>query len=160
MTSRPRRISVPAEMIPTIRILVLLTALGGGFACQTPDQGPKQHFPPDLDLPFSRAVKSGRTLYVAGHLGLVPNTRKPPDDPAEEARLMLDAFEATMKRAGYTMDDLVSVEVFCSDLTLFDTFNQVYKTRFNGAFPARAFIGSGPLLFSARFEMKGVAVKD
>ena len=58
------------------------------------------------------------------------------------------------------MQDIVSLTIYCSDLTVYDTFNKVYRTYFRGPFPARAFIGSGPLLLGARFEIQGIAVKD
>jgi enamine deaminase RidA (YjgF/YER057c/UK114 family) len=58
------------------------------------------------------------------------------------------------------MQEVVSLTIFCPDLSLFDTFNRVYRTYFRPPFPARAFIGSGPLLFGARFEIQGIAVKD
>jgi 2-iminobutanoate/2-iminopropanoate deaminase len=51
------------------------------------------------------------------------------------------------------------VQVFCSDVSLFDTWNKVYPTYFGKDLPARAFLGSGPLLFGARFEMQGIAVR-
>ena len=57
------------------------------------------------------------------------------------------------------MDDLVSIQVFCPDLTLYEEFNAVYRTYFEKNFPARAFIGSGPLLRNARFEVTGIAVR-
>ena len=57
------------------------------------------------------------------------------------------------------MDDLVSVQIFCSDVTLFEQFNIVYRTYFKAEFPARAFLGSGKLLFDARFEVQGIAAK-
>ena len=58
-----------------------------------------------------------------------------------------------------TMDDLVNVQVFCPDISLFDRWNAVYRSYFKKDFPARAFIGSGPLLFNAHFEMQGTAVR-
>ena len=109
------------------------------------------------DLPFSNGVYVANALFVGGHLGLDPGTGAPPDDPAEEVRLLLDSFEVTLGEAGMTMDDLVQVQVFCSDLGLYDVFNAEYRTRFDGSFPARAFLGSGDLLFGARFEMLGIA---
>jgi enamine deaminase RidA (YjgF/YER057c/UK114 family) len=57
------------------------------------------------------------------------------------------------------MDDLVSVTVYCSDVSLFDTWNKVYPTYFGKDLPARAFIGSGQLLLGAHFEMTGIAVR-
>ena len=102
----------------------------------------------------------GDAFYLSGHIGLDPATKRPPADAQEEARLMLDAFCETLSRAKLGMDDLVFVQVFCSDVSLFEKFNSVYRTYFAKAFPARAFIGSGPLLFDARFEIQGIAVKD
>lgn len=109
-------------------------------------------------LPFSGAVRVGDTLYLSGALGLT-DEGKVPDDPAEEARLVMDSIKETIEEAGYTMDDLVTVQVFCSDVTHYQAFNGVYRTYFTKEFPARAFIGSGALLFNARFEVQGIAVK-
>jgi enamine deaminase RidA (YjgF/YER057c/UK114 family) len=57
------------------------------------------------------------------------------------------------------MDDLVSVQIFCPDLSLYEKFNEVYRTYFTKDFPARAFIGSGPLLRGGRFEAQGTAIR-
>lgn len=111
------------------------------------------------DLPFSDAILAGNTLYMSGWIGLMPGATKVPDDPKEEAKLLLDRYQAILKEAGMTMDNLVSVTVYCPDLSLYSTFNEVYRTYFKRDFPARAFIGSGPLLFAGRFEMQGIAVK-
>jgi 2-iminobutanoate/2-iminopropanoate deaminase len=111
------------------------------------------------NLPFSDAVWHGDTLYLSGHIGLDPATGRPGATPEEEARLVLDGVQRTLEAAGLTMDDLVSVQIFCSDVTLFETFNQVYRTYFKSEFPARAFLGSGRLLFDARFEVQGIAAR-
>ena len=92
----------------------------------------------NVNAPFSDAVLVGDTLYIAGRIG---------------------QFKAVLAEAGMTMDDLVTVQVFCSDVSLFDKWNGVYRTYFKKDFPARAFIGSGHLLFDAHFEMQGTAVK-
>ncbi|HWZ44502.1 MAG TPA: Rid family hydrolase [Candidatus Saccharimonadales bacterium] len=112
------------------------------------------------DAPFSEAVLADDTLYVGGHLGIDPKTGKPGATPEEEARLVMESMKRTIESAAMSMDDLVSVQVFCSDLEHFAAFNTVYRTYFHGSFPARAFIGSGKLLFNARFEVMGVAVKQ
>jgi reactive intermediate/imine deaminase len=113
----------------------------------------------DARLPFSDAVQVGDTLYLAGRLGLKPGTREVPATAEEEAKNVLDQFKAVLAAADMTMDDLVSVQVFCSDVSLFDTWNKIYPAYFTKELPARAFIGSGPLLFGARFEMQAIAVR-
>jgi 2-iminobutanoate/2-iminopropanoate deaminase len=110
-------------------------------------------------LPFSDGVLVGDTLYIAGRIGLDSVTRKPPADAEQEARLALDQLKAVLGQAGMSTDDLVSVTVYCSDVRLFDAWNRVYRPYFGQDFPARAFIGSGSLLFGARFEVQGIAVR-
>jgi 2-iminobutanoate/2-iminopropanoate deaminase len=110
-------------------------------------------------LPFSDAVLVGNTLYIAGHIGLDPKTGQAPDDPEAEARLVMDGIKKTMEAAGMSMDDIVSVQIFCTDLKYYSTFNDVYKTYFHGDFPARAFIGTDKLLRNGKYEVMGIALK-
>lgn len=110
-------------------------------------------------LPFSDAVLVGNTLYIAGHIGLDPKTGQAPSDAEQEARLVMDGIRKTVENAGLTMDDVVSVQIFCTDLKLYETFNNVYKTYFRGGFPARAFIGTDKILRNGHYEVLGIAVK-
>jgi len=112
------------------------------------------------ERPFSDAVRVGQTLYLAGRIGLDPATNKPPADAAAEVRTVMDQIKAVLAQEGMSMDDLVTVTVYCTDLGLYGTFNDVYRTYFTKGFPARAFIGSGPLLAGGRFEVQGIAVKQ
>ena len=107
--------------------------------------------------PFSGAVLANGTLYISGSLGLIDG--KVPEDPADEARAVMDAIKAGVESAGMTMDDIVQVQIFCSDVAHYGAFNDVYKTYFTKEYPARAFIGAGTLLFNARFEVMATAVK-
>ena len=110
-------------------------------------------------LPFSDGVLVGNTLYIAGHIGLDPKTGMAPADAEQEAHLVMDGIKRTVEEAGLSMDDVVSVQIFCTDLKLYDTFNAVYKTYFHGDFPARAFVGTDKLLRNGHYEVMGIAVK-
>ncbi len=112
-----------------------------------------------MNLPFSDAVLVGNTLYLSGNGGLDFSTMTVPEDPKEEAKLLMENFRKTLEMADMTLDDLVSVTVYCPDLSLYSDFNEVYRSYFTDEFPARAFIGSGPLLFGMHFEMQAIAVK-
>ena len=96
---------------------------------------------------------AGDTLYLAGAIGVDPATGKPPDDVREEIRIVLDSMKQRLEMVGMTMDDLVMVQVFCPDLSLYGQFNDIYRTYFTDHYPARAFLGSGPLLRGGRFEV-------
>ena len=113
-----------------------------------------------VQAPFSSAILYGDTLYLAGSIGLDPKTGKPPEKIEDEIKLLLDGYKETLAQAGFTMDDLAYVQVFCTDLTYFDKFNAAYKTYFSKEFPARAFIGAGSLLRGGHFELQGIAVRS
>jgi 2-iminobutanoate/2-iminopropanoate deaminase len=102
--------------------------------------------------PFSGAVVVGDTAYLSGVLGT--------GETAEAAATSgLNAFKNALTASGMTMDDIVQIQVFCPDIAMYADFNKVYRTFFTKEFPARAFLGSGPLLNNAKFEIIGIAVK-
>jgi len=132
---------------------------------------PVTHFPAGGPLPpgatapgagpaFSSAVMAGDTLYVSGTLDIDRATGKPPADPRDDARMVLDNVKKAVEGAGLTMDDLVWVQIFTTDLSNYTAFNEVYRTYFKGPMPARAFLGAGSLLAGAHYEVMGVAVRS
>ena len=108
--------------------------------------------------PVSDAVLVGDTLYVGGRLGFDAVGKLPPDFPGE-AKAVLESVKSVLAAANMTMDDIVSVQVFCTDLSLFDSWNVVYRAYFGHDLPARAFIGASSLLRGAHVEMTVIAVK-
>lgn len=165
-------IHLPRRSLTAIAILPPLIALITGLVVKqrataaTPEPkiiiGPSRHIVLPIrkdQLPYSDAVLAGNTLYLAGRIGIDPQTGKAPEDVEKEIRFLLDGIKATLAAADLTMDDLVSVQVFCPDLSLYDKFNEIYRSYFTKDFPARAFIGSGPLLRGGHFEMQGIAVR-
>src|SRR5579862_4278648 len=77
-------------------------------------------------LPFSDGVLVGNTLYIAGHISLDPKSGTPPASAEDEARLVMEGVKSTVEQAGLSMDDVVSVQVFCTDLKYYETFKNVY----------------------------------
>lgn len=111
-------------------------------------------------LPFSGAILAGNTLYLSGRIGLDGKTGKAPTDVDEEIKLLLDHVKATLAQAGMTMDDLVYVQIACTDLSLYDKFNAAYRTYFTTKeLPAREFIGVATLLRGGHFELQSIAVR-
>lgn len=142
-------------LLPLLLLAVLAPA-------QTP---PRQHLKSKVaqerHLPFSSGVLVGDTLYLAGATGIDPDTpNKAAITPEAEAHLVLDRIQQVVEQAGMHMDDLVQLQVYCTDLANYDAFNNVYKTYFKGDFPARAFIGVPNLLFGARYEVMGIAIRN
>jgi 2-iminobutanoate/2-iminopropanoate deaminase len=146
----------------------IVSAAAAGLICASnaiADDSGRQYFEQTLSTastapPFSQAVMVGDTLYVAGHIGLDPKTQRAVDKIDPEAHAVMDAVKHTMETAGLQMDDLVSVTVYCTDLSLYDVFNAVYRTYFHGHYPSRAFIGVSSLVRGAHFEVSGIATRQ
>jgi len=113
-----------------------------------------------ITAPFSDAILAGNTLYLAGRIGIDPKTGKAPEKIEDEIKLLLDGEKDVLAQAGMTMDDLVYVQIACTDLSLFGKFNPIYASYFTTKdYPAREFIGAGSLLAGGHFELQAIAVK-
>lgn len=147
-------------------VFLVLAAAGvvtvrGAFS-QAPAQANRRaiHVPDaNPQLPFSDGILTGNTLYLAGRIGL-DKSGKPPAEINDEIKILLDQIKATLAQAGMTMDDLVYVQIACTDLSLFDKFNAIYRTYFTTKdLPAREFIGAAALLRGGHFELQAIAVR-
>ena len=70
------------------------------------------------------------------------------------------AILLALVQAGMTMDDLVYVQIACTDLSLYDKFNAAYRSYFTTKeLPAREFIGAATLLRGGHFELQAIAVR-
>jgi 2-iminobutanoate/2-iminopropanoate deaminase len=138
-----------------------LITVRGAFS-QAPSQPSRRaiHLPDaNPQLPFSDGILTGNTLYLAGRIGL-DKSGKAPAEINDEIKILLDQIKATLEQAGMTMDDLAYVQIACTDLSLFDKFNAVYRTYFTTKdLPAREFIGVAALLRGGHFEMQAIAVR-
>jgi 2-iminobutanoate/2-iminopropanoate deaminase len=109
---------------------------------------------------YSAAVDMDGTLYISGTAdGTDPDTGKLPVDAATGAKVVMNSIKRIVENAGYSMDDIVWLQIATSDLSYYADFNRVYRTYFKGPLPARAFIGGAKLLGDAHFEIFGIAKK-
>ena len=149
-------------------VLILAAVLLSPFAARGADL---QYFPvrppPGAPIgpggtspPFSAAVRAGDTVYLSGTTDGGDAAVQPGEPPEAAAARVMNNLKRAAEAAGVTMDDLVWVQVFCSDLKLYAPFNAVYRTYFKGPnLPTRAFLGADHLLGNAHFEVMGVAVR-
>ena len=143
-----------------ILLLAAAPACAGEEVRHFPPVGPKPAgVPEDARPPFSSSVMAGDTLYVSGVLDIDPATGKPGTSRPEQARLAMEALRKSVEAAGLTMDDLVWVQVFATDLDSFSEFGAVYSEYFKGPLPARSFIGVAGLMGGGHFELNGIAVR-
>ena len=96
--------------------------------------------------PFSPAVQSSDgTLYVSGQIGRDLKSGKVPTDFEAEVRQVLDNVGVILKEAKMNYTDVVAVNVYLTDMDLFQKMNGVYITYFKENRPARTTVGVSKL---------------
>jgi 2-iminobutanoate/2-iminopropanoate deaminase len=110
--------------------------------------------------PYSQAVAVGNTVYVAGQGGFDPASGKLANATFEqEVTRTFENIKAILSAAGATMNDVVKVNVYLTDLNNFGRMNEIYKKYFSGDYPARATVGSA-LLGGMQIEIDCVAILE
>jgi len=111
--------------------------------------------------PFSPGILSGGTLYVAGQTGQDLKTGKISDNFEAEVKLCLDNVGIILKAASMTFDDVVAVQVYLTDMSLFPRMNAVYTSTIKEPRPARTTVGVTKLAaVGARIEITMTARKS
>lgn len=103
--------------------------------------------------PFSPGVWAGDTLFVAGQTGSDPKTGKMSDNFEEEVKQTLDNIGIILKEAGLSYDDVVTVNVYLTDMSMFARMNAVYTKVFTDPRPARTTVGVPALAGNAHVEI-------
>ncbi|MDO5357529.1 MAG: RidA family protein [Conchiformibius sp.] len=109
---------------------------------------------------YSQAVKAGNTVYLSGQIPLVPETMQLVSDSDFEAQAhqVFKNLRAVCEAAGGSLDDIVKVNAYLTDLNHFAVFNRVMEQYFSQPFPARAAVGVASLPRGALVEAEGVLV--
>jgi reactive intermediate/imine deaminase len=109
--------------------------------------------------PFSPGLLVGDTLYVAGQVGADLKTGKIPEDFKAEVKQTLDNIQLVLKEAGMSYANAVSVNVYLTDIGLFQQMNEVYITYFPEPRPVRTTVAVAKLVGTARIEITVTASK-
>jgi len=108
-------------------------------------------------FPFSPAVEADGWVFLSGALGITPEGQLIEGGIEPETRQTMDNIQATLESAGLGWDRVVKCTVFLADIAEWPAFNEVYKTYFEGAFPARSALGASGLALGARVEIECIA---
>lgn len=100
----------------------------------------------------------GDTLYVSGMVGRSPDGKYPAKFE-DEVQQTLDNIKEVFKAANMTLADAVSVQVYLTDMTLFDRMNPVYIKNFPEPRPTRTTVGVAKLVGEAKIEITVTARK-
>ncbi|WP_027707283.1 RidA family protein [Zooshikella ganghwensis] len=107
---------------------------------------------------YSQAIKVGTTVYLSGQIPLDPTTMEvvSNDDFAAQATQVFENLQAVTEAAGGSLNDIVKLNIFMTDLNNFATVNEIMAKYFQAPYPARAAIGVAELPKGVMVEMDGI----
>ena len=108
--------------------------------------------------PYSQAVSSGEFLFVSGQLPIDPTTGEMvTGDIAEQTRRVLQNVQAVLESQGLSVEDIVKVTVFLTQMDDYQVVNEVYADMFGKWQPARSVVRVAGLPKEAPIEVEAIA---
>ncbi len=105
---------------------------------------------------YSQAVRVHDTVYLSGQIGLDPSTMQMADSTEGQIHRVFQNLRAVALAAGGSLDDIVKLNIYLTDLAHFAKVNEIMATYFRQPYPARAAVGVAALPRGAEVEMDGV----
>ena len=147
-----------AIVLLTIASLALFGASPSGAATAGDLQVEYYGVDPEMQLPFSDAVRVGNMLYLSGKIGNVSGTSQLAAGGIQgETRQTMENIKASLEKYGSSLDQVVKCTVFLADMAEWGAMNEVYVTYFPGNKPARSALGTSGLALGARVEIECLA---
>lgn len=109
--------------------------------------------------PYSQAVKTGNMIFTSGQLHINPeNGELIKGDIQEQTKQCLENVKAILTEGGASLEDVVKVTIFMTDISKFSLVNAVYGEYFSNHKPARSCVGVKELPLGGEIEIEAVAV--
>ncbi len=108
---------------------------------------------------YSQAVAAGDTIYLSGQIGLDPQTMGMTEGFEAQAHRVFANLRAVAAASGGTLDDIVKLTVFLSDLANFAKLNEIMAQYFTNPYPARSAVGVSQLPRGALVEIDAILVR-
>ena len=107
--------------------------------------------------PYSQAVQWGDVVFISGQIPLDPENGELNNATFEdETNQVLDNLEAICQEAGGTLDHILKLTIYLTDLSKFDVVNSIMASRFSEPFPARATLEISKLPKEVSIEMDAI----
>ena len=107
--------------------------------------------------PYSQAIQWGDVVFISGQVAFIPGSGELNNNTFEdEVNQVIDNLDAICKEAGGSLDHILKLCIFLTDLSNFDTVNNLMKERFSEPFPARSTIEVSRLPKDVNIEMDAI----
>lgn len=107
--------------------------------------------------PYSQAIQYGSVVCLSGQIPLDPTTMMlVSDDIKRQTEQVFANLKAVCEAAGGSLNHLLKITIYLTDLSQFSLINDVMTSFFNEPYPARATIQVSALPKNAQIEVDGV----
>ena len=107
--------------------------------------------------PYSQAIQWGDVVFISGQVAFIPGSGELNNNTFEdEVNQVIDNLDAICKEAGGSLDNILKLSIFLTDLSNFDAVNSLMKERFSEPFPARSTIEVSRLPKDVNIEMDAI----
>tara|TARA_B100001105_G_scaffold116716_1_gene93442 strand:+ start:437 stop:820 length:384 start_codon:yes stop_codon:yes gene_type:complete len=107
--------------------------------------------------PYSQAIQWGDVVFISGQIPLIPATGELNNATFEdETNQVFDNLEAICNEIGGTLNSILKLTIFLTDLSKFDTVNKIMESRFSEPFPARATVEISKLPKEVNIEIDAI----
>ena len=107
--------------------------------------------------PYSQAIQWGDVVFISGQIPLIPSTGELNNKTFnDQASQVIDNLEAICNEVGGSLDNILKLTIFLTDLTKFDEVNEIMTRRFSEPFPARATLEISKLPKGVDIEMDAI----
>ena len=112
---------------------------------------------PEALGPYSQAIQWGDVVFISGQIPLIPSTGELNDASfSDQANQVIDNLEAICIEAGASLDHILKLTIFLTNLEKFDVVNKIMERRFSEPFPARATVEISKLPKGFEIEMDAI----
>lgn len=109
--------------------------------------------------PYSQAIKAGNMIYTSGQLHINPeNGELIKGDIQAQTKQSLENVKAILAEGGATLEDVVKVTIFMTDISKFSLVNEIYGEYFSNHKPARSCVGVKELPLGGEIEIEAIAI--
>lgn len=112
---------------------------------------------PKPQASYSTYTRFGDLIFVAGQVGVEPETGRIPSSFADQLKLVLDHIRNILESAGSSMDQVLKMTVFLKDRAYRTEYDEIFRTYFRGGFPARSTIVADLMREEFLVEIEAIA---
>jgi len=109
---------------------------------------------------YSQAITSGNTTYMSGQIPIDPEPMELVEGNENQIRQVFKNILSVCEASGASTDQIVKLNIYLSDLSVFAEVNEIMRSFFTEPYPARAAVQVAKLPLDSLIEIEGIIVQD